>query len=70
MELKEKYLLNFTDHLSQLSKCYLIKDKSAESKLEKIKGFIKNIGKSEIFQLIIRVKFRANIINSFCEKMI
>ena len=45
LELKEKYLLNFTDHFSKLAKCYIIKDKSAESVLEKMKNFLKNIGK-------------------------
>ena len=42
LELKEKYLLNFTDHFSMFAKCYIIKDKASSSVLEKIKDFIKN----------------------------
>ena len=69
MEFKEKFLLNFTQHFSKLAKCYLIKDKSAGSVLEKIKDFIKNRGKPEIFHTDNGGEFRVYSIKSV-KKMI
>lgn len=70
MELKEKYLLNFTDHFSKFEKCYIIKDKTASSVLEKIKDFIKNIGKPYIFHTDSGGNLDQILLNYFVKKMI
>ncbi len=49
-ELQYKYLLNFTDHFSKFSKCYLIENKTTELVIEKFKNNIERIGKSSIIQ--------------------
>ena len=68
LELKEKYLLNFTEHFSKLVRCYLIKDKTAESVLGKIKDYIKIIEKPALFQTDIGVNLEWILLNLFVLK--
>ena len=62
-ELKEKYLLNFVDHFSKFTKSYLIENKSAELVLEKIKDFIKTVGKPSTSILILEENLQQTSLN-------
>lgn len=65
-ELKEKYLINSVDYFSKFTKSYLIENKSVELVLEKIKDFIKTVGKPSILHIEYGGEFTANITKLFC----
>ena len=66
IDLKNKYLLNFTDHFSKLAKCFLIEDKTSEAVLIKFKEYIKEIGKPSIIHSDIGGEFSSNNFKLFC----
>ena len=55
-----KYILCYIDHFSKFSKTYLLKNK--------IKSFIKEVGKTQILQYDNGGEFLANIIKKFLEE--
>lgn len=65
--LNYKYLLNFTDHFSKYSKGYL-ENKTSELVLEKLKNFIKEIGKPKIIQTDNGSEFLSNNFILFCKE--
>ena len=67
-DLHYKYLLNFTDHFSKYSKGYLLENKTSELVLEKLKHFIKEVGRPKIIQTDNGSEFSSNKFILFCKE--
>ena len=65
-ELKDKYLLNITDHFSKYSKAYLLENKTSKLVLTKLKDFIDNLGIPEIIHTDNGGEFTSNEFKLFC----
>ena len=63
-----KYLLNFTDHFSKYSKCYLIDNKKTETVIEKFQDYFNVIGNPEIIHTDNGGEFSSKLFTEFCEK--
>ena len=69
-ELRNKYLLNFTDHFSKYCKGFLIDNKFTETIIDKFKIYLKEVGTPEIAHTDNGGEFSSKYMLYFVQKII